>query len=76
MGSNEGCAWMSLGGVGHVQISEGFFGLTYILAEIYASLFKPQYIDGLLNPSHRKLFSTTEVATQGLQSKPPKRYES
>ena len=28
MGSNEGHAWMSLGGVGHVEISEGFFGLT------------------------------------------------
>ena len=27
MGSNEGHAWMSLGGLGHVEISEGFFGL-------------------------------------------------
>ena len=27
-GSNEGYAWMSLGGVGHVELSEGFFGLT------------------------------------------------
>ena len=27
MGSNEGHAWVSLGGVGHVEISEGFFGL-------------------------------------------------
>ena len=27
----------------------------YILAEPYASLFQPQYVDGLLNPSHRKL---------------------
>ena len=25
MGSNEGHAWVSLGGVGHVELSEGFF---------------------------------------------------
>ena len=29
MGSNEGRAWVSLGGVGHVELSEGFFGLTW-----------------------------------------------
>ena len=29
MGLNEGRAWVSLGGVGHVELSEGFFGLTY-----------------------------------------------
>ena len=29
-GSNEGHAWMSLGGVGHVELTEGFFGLTII----------------------------------------------
>ena len=28
MGSNEGHAWVSLGGVDHVELSEGFFGLT------------------------------------------------
>ena len=28
MGSNEGHAWVSLGGIGHVELSEGFFGLT------------------------------------------------
>ena len=28
MGSNEGRVWVSLGGVGHVELSEGFFGLT------------------------------------------------
>ena len=28
MGLNEGRAWVSLGGVGHVELSEGFFGLT------------------------------------------------
>ena len=27
MGSNEGRAWMSLGGVGHVELSAGFLGL-------------------------------------------------
>ena len=27
MGLNEGHAWVSLGGVGHVELSEGFFGL-------------------------------------------------
>ena len=31
MGSNEGRAWVSLGGVGHVELSEGFFGLTLII---------------------------------------------
>ena len=30
MGSNEGRVWVSLGGVGHVEPSEGFFGLTFI----------------------------------------------
>ena len=30
MGLNEGRAWVSLGGVGHVEMSEGFFGLTGI----------------------------------------------
>ena len=28
MGLNEGRAWVSLGGVGHVELSEGVFGLT------------------------------------------------
>ena len=28
MGLNEGHAWVSLGGVGYVELSEGFFGLT------------------------------------------------
>jgi len=28
MGLNEGRAWVSLGGVGHVELNEGFFGLT------------------------------------------------
>ena len=27
-GLNEGCEWMYLGGVGHIELSEGFFGLT------------------------------------------------
>ena len=27
MGCYEGCVWVSLGGVGHVEMSEGFFGL-------------------------------------------------
>ena len=31
MGNYEGCVWVSLGGVGHVELSEGFFGLTYFL---------------------------------------------
>ena len=30
MGSNEGRVWVSLGGVGHVELSEGFFGLTSV----------------------------------------------
>ena len=32
-----------------------------MLAEHYASLFQPQYDDGLLNPSHRILSFTTEL---------------
>ena len=32
-GSNEGREWMSLGGVGHVELSEGFFGLTQAVQE-------------------------------------------
>ena len=35
----------------------------YILAEPFASTFQPQYVDGLLNPSHRILSFTTELAT-------------
>ena len=30
MGCYEGQSWVSLGGVGHVELSEGFFGLTPI----------------------------------------------
>ena len=30
-----------------------------MLAKHYASLFQPQYVDGLLNPSHRILSFTT-----------------
>ena len=30
-GSNEGHSWMSLGGVGHVELSKGFFGLTDVI---------------------------------------------
>ena len=32
----------------------------YLLAEPYTSTFQPQYVDGLLNPSHRILSFTTE----------------
>ena len=28
MGCYEGREWVSLGGVGHIELSEGFFGLT------------------------------------------------
>ena len=28
MGSNEGHVWVSLGGVGHIELSEVFFWLT------------------------------------------------
>ena len=34
-----------------------------MLVEYCASLFQPQYVDGLLNPSHRILSFTTELAT-------------
>ena len=33
----EGREWVSLGGVGHVELSEGFFGLTEFLAECIIS---------------------------------------
>ena len=32
---NEGRAWVSLGGVGHVELSEGFFGLTMSMFESF-----------------------------------------
>ena len=32
MGSNEGRVWVSLGGVGHVELSEVFFWLTLFKA--------------------------------------------
>ena len=35
----------------------------YILAEPFSSTFQPQYVDGLSNPSHRKLSFTTKLAT-------------
>ena len=35
----------------------------YILAGLYASLFQPQYVDGLSNPNHKKLSSTIELVT-------------
>ena len=28
MGCYKGCVWVSLGSVGHIELSEGFFGLT------------------------------------------------
>ena len=35
----------------------------YILADLYTSTFLYQYVDGLLNPIHRKLSFTSELAT-------------
>ena len=35
----------------------------YLLAEPFASTFQPRYVDGLLNPSHRKHSFTTELTT-------------
>ena len=32
---------------------------SHLLAEPFATLFQPQYIDGLLNPRHRKISFTT-----------------
>ena len=48
-GENEGRAWMSLGGVGHVELSEGIFGLTSIKHEEEARL-----LDQLLDWLHWK----------------------
>ena len=31
----------------------------YLLVEPFSSTFQPQYVDGLLNPSHRKISFTT-----------------
>ena len=37
MGSNEGRVWVPLGGVGHVELSEGYFGLriTFLINRVY-----------------------------------------
>ena len=40
MGSNEGRVWVSLGGVGHVDLSGGFFGLTMGFSIIWENLVK------------------------------------
>ena len=37
-----------------------------MLAEHYPSTFQPQYVDGLLNPSHRTLSFTTIMHEQAL----------
>ena len=39
MGLNEGHVWVSLGGVGHVELSEGFFGLTGSFDHYVESLY-------------------------------------
>ena len=38
MGCYEGRSWVSLGGVGHVELSEGFFVLTGIFVGYFESL--------------------------------------
>ena len=46
MGSNEGRAWVSLGGVGHVELSEGFVGLAMSIKCIFNFFyFKQIYIN-------------------------------
>ena len=54
-------AWinLNLAKVWTISISEYCL---YILAEPFASTFQPQYIDGFLNPTHRKLSFTIELA--------------
>ena len=55
-------AWINLrlAKVWTILISESCLCL---LAEPFASTFQPQYVDFLLNPIHRKLSFTTELAT-------------
>ena len=43
MGSNEGRVWVSLGGVGHVEMSEGFFGLTVMDENFHKATFRERY---------------------------------
>ena len=43
MGSNEGHVWMSLGGVGHVELSEGFFGLTPGISPVWGNV-DPRFV--------------------------------
>ena len=59
---NWRASWINLhlAKVGTITISKTCL---YMLAEPYTSTFQPQYVDGLLNPSHRKLTFTTELAT-------------
>ena len=40
MGCYEVCERVSLGGVGHVELSEGFFGLTSLIGLHIASGFR------------------------------------
>ena len=47
MGSNEGRAWVSLGGVGHVELSEGFFGLTECMKSVHVDRNKPSRLLGV-----------------------------
>ena len=54
MGSNEGCVWVSLGGVGHVEKSEGFFGLTMSMEE------NSLYMNGILCFYDMQITSTTQ----------------
>ena len=44
MGSNEGHAWVALGGVGHVELSEGFFGLTVFITKSSPFSFACSYV--------------------------------
>ena len=46
-GSNEGRAWVSLGGVGHVELSEGLFGLTRVFL-LYGFLEEKLHVHCLL----------------------------
>ena len=50
-----------------VDLSHLWNLLLYMLVEHCASLFQPQYVDGLLNPSHRTLSFTTNGQTNQFQ---------
>ena len=63
-GSNEGRVWMSLGGVGHVELTKGFFGLTHVQHDIHIPIsLEPNYSSHLVENKADLLPSTITAET-------------